>query len=83
MARINSENTISGKIGPVTFYVNQFGTQVVRSYTKGKDPKTPKLLAHRMKFKLVNKGLSPLCEMINGGIKIIPKHTELQLEKLN
>ena len=56
---------LSGKIGPITTYVRN-GTQVVRANTIPRDPKTPKQLAHRLKFSLVNKGLSPL----NSAIKI-------------
>ena len=56
----------SGKIGPVTTYVLN-GKQVVRSNIIPHDPKTPKQLAHRMKFALVNKGLSPLNRSIKLG----------------
>lgn len=56
---------LSGKIGPVTTYVLN-GKQVVRVNTIPHDPKTPKQLAHRMKFALVNKALSPL----NSAIKL-------------
>ena len=56
---------LSGKVGPFTTYVLN-GKQVVRSNTIPRDPKTPKQLAHRMKFALVNKGLSPL----NSSIKL-------------
>lgn len=38
----------------------------MRRTTTPRDPKTPKQLAHRMKFSLVNKGLSPL----NSAIKL-------------
>ena len=57
---------LSGKIGPVTTYVLN-GKQVVRTNTIPHDPKTPKQLAHRMKFALVNKGLSPLNRSIKLG----------------
>ena len=57
---------LSGKIGPITTYVLN-GKQVVRKSTKPNDPKTPKQLAHRMKFALVNKGLSPLNRSIKLG----------------
>lgn len=56
---------LSGKIGSVTTYVRN-GTQIVRAVTIPRDPKTPKQLAHRMKFSLVNRGLSPL----NSSIKL-------------
>jgi hypothetical protein len=56
---------LSGKIGNVTTYVLN-GKQIVRSNAIPHDPKTPKQLAHRMKFALVNKGLSPL----NSSIKL-------------
>ena len=57
---------LSGKIGTITTYVRN-GTQIVRSITIPNDPKTPKQLAHRMKFALVNKGLSPLNDVIKLG----------------
>jgi hypothetical protein len=57
---------LSGKIGPITTYMLN-GKQVVRKNTKPHDPKTPKQLAHRMKFALVNKGLSPLNRSIKLG----------------
>ena len=69
MARIKITGIISGKVGPVSIYETKFGTQVVRSITKARDPKTPKQLAHRMKFSLVNKGLSPLNEAIKIGFR--------------
>ncbi len=56
---------LSGKIGPITTYVLN-GKQVVRANTIPRDPKTPKQLAHRMKFALVNKALSPL----NSAVKL-------------
>ena len=56
---------LSGKIGHVTTYVLN-GKQVVRTNTIPNDPKTPKQLAHRMKFALVNRGMSPL----NSSIKL-------------
>lgn len=59
---------LSGKIGPVVTYVRN-GTQVVRSLPKPNDPKTEKQLAHRMKFKLVNQGLSPLNSAIKQGYR--------------
>ncbi len=69
MAIIKSNGEISGKIGPVSIYKTKFGTQVVRSYSKPHDPKTEKQLAHRQKFALVSKGLSPLCKIIQHGFK--------------
>lgn len=57
---------LSGKIGPVVTYVRD-GVQVVRSLPKRNDPKTEKQLAHRMKFKLVSQGLSPLNNAIKQG----------------
>lgn len=69
MATIKIKGVITGKIGPVSIYETKYGTQVVRTYTKPRDPKTPKQLAHRMKFGLVNKGLSPLNEIIKRGFK--------------
>ena len=57
---------LSGKIGPVVVYMRK-GQQIVRSNNTPKDPKTPKQLAHRMKFSLSNKGLSPLNKAIKMG----------------
>jgi hypothetical protein len=59
---------LSGKIGPLVTYIRN-GTQVVRSLPKPNDPKTEKQLAHRMKFKLVNQGLSPLNSAIKQGYR--------------
>ena len=59
---------LSGKLGPVVLYVRN-GTQVVRSNPKQRDPKSPKQLAHRMKFALVNQRLSPLKTIIDVGYK--------------
>lgn len=61
MARSKNLNIdgLSGKIGPVVIYMRN-GVQVVRSLPTPNDPKSEKQLAHRMKFKLVNQGLSPL-----------------------
>ena len=59
---------LSGKIGPIVTYVRN-GTQVVRSLPISNDPKTEKQLAHRMKFKLVNQGLSPLNSAIKQGYR--------------
>ena len=57
---------VSGKIGDiVTFERN--GTQVVREHVIPKDPKTPAQLAQRMKLEVVNKGLSPLKNIIKRG----------------
>lgn len=56
---------LSGKIGPVVTYIRN-GKQVVRSLPTPNDPKTPKQLAHRAKFSLVNKGLS----LLNSAIKL-------------
>ena len=69
MARIKISGIISGKVGTVSIYETKHGTQVVRSITKAHDPKTPKQLAHRMKFSMVNKGLSPLNEIIKIGFR--------------
>ncbi len=59
---------LSGKIGPVVTYVSN-GKQVIRSHVIPKDPKTPKQLAHRMKVGLINKGFSPLNNIIKLGFK--------------
>lgn len=50
----------SGRIGPIIVYETKKGQQIIRSYTKPMDPKTPKQLAHRAKFGLANKELAPL-----------------------
>lgn len=68
MAQGSIFGTLSGKIGNVVVYERN-GKQVVRSNPKQKDPKTPAQLAHRMKFSLVNKGLSPLNKIIKIGFK--------------
>lgn len=68
MAKGSIFGTLSGKIGTVVVYERN-GIQVVRSNPKQKDPKTPAQLAHRMKFSLINKGLSPLCKIIKNGYK--------------
>lgn len=57
---------LSGKIGPIITYVRN-GTQVVRAKSVPRDPKTPKQMAHRMKFTLINKGLPPLNTSIKLG----------------
>ena len=57
---------LSGKVGNVNTYILN-GKQVVRANPIPNDPKTPKQLAHRMKFALVNKGLSPLNRSIKLG----------------
>ncbi|WP_313381944.1 DUF6266 family protein [Proteiniphilum saccharofermentans] len=58
---------ISGKIGPLVAYVTKDGKQVFRSYTKPRNPKTPKQTEQRARFALVNKGLSPLHKIIKQG----------------
>lgn len=58
---------ISGKIGPYVAYVTKSGKQVLRKHIIPKDPKTPKQLAYRMRFGLVNKGLAPLNKVIKRG----------------
>jgi hypothetical protein len=70
MGRINMNKLgFSGKIGPVVAYTTKYGKQVYRKYTIPRDPKTPKQLAHRMKFSLANKGLSPLNSSIKLGYR--------------
>lgn len=81
MAIIKSNGEISGKIGPVSVYQTKHGTQVIRSYSKPIDPKTPKQLAHRQKFSLVSKGLSPLCRIIQRGFKGDTKTYRDQISK--
>ena len=70
MGRINLNSLgVSGKIGSVVAYTSKSGKQVFRNYVIPNDPKTPKQLAHRMKFALVNKGLSPLNSSIKLGYR--------------
>lgn len=58
---------ISGKIGPYVAYVSKDGKQILRKHVIPKDPKTPKQLAYRMRFGMVNKSLSPLNKVIKKG----------------
>lgn len=58
---------ISGKIGPYVAYVSKDGKQILRKHVIPKDPKTPKQLAYRMRFGMVNKSLSPLNRVIKKG----------------
>ncbi len=81
MARIKISGIISGKVGNVSIYETKHGTQVVRSITKAHDPKTPKQLAHRMKFSLVNKGLSPLNHIIKSGFNGDSRTYRAQISK--
>ncbi len=67
MATFDLLKGISGKIGPVVFYVTKGGTQVVRSHVKPKNPRTPKQQANRAKFALVNKELRHLAVAIRRG----------------
>ncbi|MDD2300550.1 MAG: DUF6266 family protein [Fermentimonas sp.] len=60
--------TLSGKIGNVVVYERN-GKQIVRSNPEQRDPKTPAQLAHRMKFSLANKGMSPLNKIIKLGYR--------------
>ena len=57
----------SGKLGPIVAYVTKDGKQAFREYVVPVDPRTPKQLAHRAKFALVNKALSPLNKVIKRG----------------
>ena len=57
----------SGKIGPIIAYVTRDGKQVFRTYSKPRNPKTPKQQANRARFALVNKELSPLLIAIKRG----------------
>lgn len=59
--------TLSGKVGGIVAYITKDGQQVVRAYVKPKNPKTPKQMAHRMKFALANKAISPLHVAIKMG----------------
>lgn len=77
MAQGNIFGKLSGKIGSVVVYERN-GKQIVRSNPKQRDPQTPAQLAHRIKFSLVNKGLSPLNKMI----KIGYRHSNKNYRKL-
>ena len=54
---------------PVVVYKTKYGNEVVRKYVVPTDPKTPKQLAYRMKFTLINSSLSPFCKIIKDGYK--------------
>lgn len=64
---LKNSGKISGKIGPYVAYVRKDGKQVLREHITPKDPKTPKQLAYRMRFGMVNKCLSPLNKAIKKG----------------
>lgn len=58
---------ITGKVGKMVFYPSGDGRQLLREYTKPKDPRTPKQLAQRAKFGLVSSSLAPLKKFIKRG----------------
>ena len=58
---------LSGRVGPLVFYVKENGQQVFRNYVKPNDPRTPKQLASRARFGLANKALAPLNKVITRG----------------
>lgn len=64
MAKFNPLIGITGKLGNLSFYVDKHGKQIVRTINKPKDPKTLKQQAHRAKFALANKAMSPMCTTI-------------------
>lgn len=59
--------TLSGKVGPLVLYATKEGKQLFRTYTKPANPRTPRQTAHRARFGLVNKALSPLNNVIKQG----------------
>lgn len=61
--------TISGRHGTAVAAVDKRGNATLRLYRKPSNPNSPKQLAHRMKFGLINKELSPLREVIKMGYK--------------
>src|SRR5690554_2090448 len=63
---------LSGRIGPVIFYVTKNGKQVFRHYVKPTDPRTPAQRANRARFGLANKSLSPLNNVIKRGHPGVP-----------
>lgn len=58
---------LSGKIGPIVAYITKSGKQAYREYIVPNDPRTPKQLAYRSKFALVNSSLTPFCKVIKDG----------------
>lgn len=50
---------LSGRIGPVVFYVTKNGKQVFRNHVKPTDPRTPAQRANRARFGLANKPSRP------------------------
>jgi hypothetical protein len=60
---------ISGRHGTAVAVVQKDGTNVLRVFRKPFNPNSPKQLAHRLKFSLVNKELSPLRQVVTLGNK--------------
>ena len=69
MATFDINGNLRGKIDDFSFYVDKNGNQVVRKIVKKRVSKTPKQLASRAKFALVNKKMSPLNNVIKKGFK--------------
>lgn len=69
MGKVTFKNAhgASGRIGNVVAYVTKDGVQVFRNYVIPHDPRTPKQLAQRLKLKMANQTLSPLCHFIKRG----------------
>lgn len=60
---------LSGRIGPIVTYITKGGKQAFRVYVKPNNPRSPKQVAHRAKFALVNRALSPLNKVIKRGYR--------------
>lgn len=73
MAIINFNNSgkISGRIGPVVFFITKSGKQGIRMYSESKVPLSANQEAQCNKFVLLNKELKPLLKTIKRGY---PKH---------
>lgn len=55
---------VNGKVGQYVFYVTKEGKQVIRSYTKPRNPRSPKQLDQRARFGLVSKELAPFKDIV-------------------
>jgi hypothetical protein len=60
---------ISGRHGTAVAVVQKDGTNVLRVFRKPFNPNSPKQVAHRLKFSLVNKELAPLRQVVTLGNK--------------
>lgn len=71
MAKFSSSTfgTISGRHGTAVAVTYKNGKSILRLYRKPANPNTPKQLANRTKFSVVNKALTPLREIIKTGYR--------------